>query len=323
MVNRFFYVVATTFIIFVSLSAGSSNTKILVMTPAYNQPEFIRMQYRSFKKFLQDDYEFMVFNDASDEQMSQQIVSMCFSLNIPCVRVPQENRAIFTWASYRHGQSIEFMMRTVGNNYPGIVALIDSDMFLVKKFKITNYLNGYDIAGIRHGVRDSTTEFMWPGLMFFDMRSLPNKDTMLFAPIEKGKVKLDTGGSLYKYFQENLSVKKLFFKQEARLILDEDLYPRYHFACPFYERYPKCFACTKTAAEKCAHKAVLLKQLGFSQKVIDIILAKNIACRTEFLLGDTFYHAVGSSGYGTMTPEKRHEKHARVIKFVNDMIGSV
>jgi len=40
--------------------------KVLVLTCAFNRPDFIELQYKTFKAFLNDDYEFVVFNDANN-----------------------------------------------------------------------------------------------------------------------------------------------------------------------------------------------------------------------------------------------------------------
>ena len=49
------------------------NAKVLLITHAYNQPEFIKWQDAALKKFLKDEYEYVVFNDASNLAMQQRI----------------------------------------------------------------------------------------------------------------------------------------------------------------------------------------------------------------------------------------------------------
>ena len=50
-----------------------SCSKVLIITHAYNRPEFIPLQDITFKKFLKDDYEFVVFNDARDPKIKKDI----------------------------------------------------------------------------------------------------------------------------------------------------------------------------------------------------------------------------------------------------------
>src|SRR5437667_213548 len=56
--------------------------KILVVTPTSNHPEFIALQDKSFKKYLKDDYTFVVFNDAKDGVDAYKINQACAALNI-------------------------------------------------------------------------------------------------------------------------------------------------------------------------------------------------------------------------------------------------
>ena len=57
MLKRFFLIAL---VCFFSLEARD---RVLMITHAYNEPEFIRMQAETFKKFMKDDYEFVVFNN--------------------------------------------------------------------------------------------------------------------------------------------------------------------------------------------------------------------------------------------------------------------
>ena len=65
-------------------------SKVLIFTYAYNRPEFIKYQYLTFKKFMLDEYEFVVFNDARDNEMRKKIEHECKNFGLECVRIPQE-----------------------------------------------------------------------------------------------------------------------------------------------------------------------------------------------------------------------------------------
>ena len=66
-------------------SKASLDAKVLIMTLSYNKPEFIRWQHATFKKFLKDDYEFVVFNDAPNKKLSKKIEAACRKLKIECI----------------------------------------------------------------------------------------------------------------------------------------------------------------------------------------------------------------------------------------------
>ena len=48
------------------------------------------MQHKTLEKFLLDDYELVVFNDARDPKANSEIIEICTTLNLRCFRVPQE-----------------------------------------------------------------------------------------------------------------------------------------------------------------------------------------------------------------------------------------
>jgi len=63
---------------------------VLIITHVHNRWDFIALQHETFKKFLRDDYEYVVFNDAPDQEMMEEINSICACYNIRCIQVPQE-----------------------------------------------------------------------------------------------------------------------------------------------------------------------------------------------------------------------------------------
>lgn len=69
-------------------------TKVLIFTYSYNRPDFIEIQYRTFQNFLEDDYKFVVFNDASNVELETKINLTCKNLNIECIRIPPNNSHI-------------------------------------------------------------------------------------------------------------------------------------------------------------------------------------------------------------------------------------
>src|SRR6185312_17253545 len=71
------------------LATVSIQCNVLIITHSFNRPDFIEIQDKTFKKFLKDDYIFVVFNDAPQEEVSHQITQTCNTLNLPCVRIPQ------------------------------------------------------------------------------------------------------------------------------------------------------------------------------------------------------------------------------------------
>jgi hypothetical protein len=63
---------------------------VRILTFHYNQADFIEMQYKTFNKFLSDDFELIVFNDAKTEENEKAIENICHKYQIKCVRYQPE-----------------------------------------------------------------------------------------------------------------------------------------------------------------------------------------------------------------------------------------
>src|SRR5579872_6833786 len=117
------------FIFFSYSTHINASNKVLIMTYVHSRPDFIELHHKTFKAFLKDDYEYVVFNDAPNSSMSLAMEQTCARLGIRCFRVPPHHPSRET-ASSRHVDGIHFSLNTIGFNHNGIVAIIDADMFL-------------------------------------------------------------------------------------------------------------------------------------------------------------------------------------------------
>lgn len=203
--------------------ATISEARILVMTHSYNRPDFIEIQYHTFKKFLTDDYEFVVFNDAPSEQMRQQIENMCKKHSLRCIRIPQNihtyaylyrlPRETFNNPCVRCANVVQYSLNEYGLAHDDLVAIIDSDMFLVKEFSIRDYMAQQDLAGV-HQARNNGVEYVWNGLLFFDMRTIPNKPLINFNCGEVNNTPVDVGGQMHHYLKQTPDARVRFIQQD-------------------------------------------------------------------------------------------------------------
>ena len=109
----------------------SSEAKVLIITHAYNRPDFIEIQAKTFKKFLLDDYEFVVFNDSPNPIMHEAIRATCKKWGVMCVPIPQDIHTMpylpreegddLTRPNIRHVNCIQYSLDTLGFNHEGIV----------------------------------------------------------------------------------------------------------------------------------------------------------------------------------------------------------
>lgn len=176
---------------------------VLIMTQAYNRPDFIEWQYKTLKKFLKDDFEYVVFNDARDINLRKQITQACSEWGINHCYVPQDIHK-GTSASSRHAEVIQFSLNYFGYPYNGLVWIIDCDLFLIKKFSIVQYMQEYDIASYKQERADYI--YLWPGIVCLNVKTLPHKETLNWAPVTINGISLDTGGYTYYYLKNNPEV---------------------------------------------------------------------------------------------------------------------
>lgn len=192
--------------------------KVLIITPSYNRPDFIEMQYKTFKKFLKDDYEFVVFNDARVPTLSREIERTCTRLGVRCIKIPQHihnQPYLRRWPgedynspSVRNANAIQYALNTIGYDHPGIVVLIDSDMFLIRETSIEKILEAHDLCGLIQSRKHIT--YLWIGLVFLRMPALPDKRSIDFNCGLIDGVGVDAGGQTYHYLQQQSRVKLLW-----------------------------------------------------------------------------------------------------------------
>src|ERR1700742_2677888 len=113
----------TTFIIlltclFSTLFVDASD-KILIMTHVYCRPDFIELQAKTFKAFLKDDYEYVVFNDAPNETMCNKIKQTCNKFGIKCITIPQEIHINRDTPNYRCADVIQYSLNKLGFEFNG------------------------------------------------------------------------------------------------------------------------------------------------------------------------------------------------------------
>jgi hypothetical protein len=227
------------------------NAELLILTHAYNKPEMIYWQNAGFKKFLKDEYKFVVFNDAPNAELSSQVQAICAELQLSCLDVPQVIHH-YT-APYLPGirnplgdpsaecaETIQYMMDTIGFDYAGIVLVIDSDMFLIKETSLEEVLADHALAAhpqYKEGMSGCVT-YLLPNLILCNMEKLEDKKTLNFNIGMIDGVRVDTGGYTHYYLQEHSQLKWL--KIDCMLAPLNESYLD-SVSLNFFKRHPKMF----------------------------------------------------------------------------------
>lgn len=290
------------FLLFITFSLSA---KVLIITHSFNRPDFIEIHHKTFKKFLQDDYEYIVFNDAYEHTAEkEQIVATCQKLGIQCIRIPPELHSLngrFT-AGDRHMDNIQYALDKIGYKHDGIVMLIDSDMFLLAPLSVENLMKNCDIAGEIQGRGNSETEIRYisPVLALMNMQRLPNKETISFEGGYIAGFACDVGAHTYYYFKNNPSVRTYFFGAIHIGLLKHHL---------------KCNKCVQMTCPECVKK--LKEELKFTDNIIKFI--QNCPDNIEFYLNGTFLHYRGGSNWDS----KPSQYHIAKTNALNNLLSSL
>lgn len=283
------------------LFSSLSQAKVLIFTYSFNRPDFIEIHYKTFKKFLLDDYEFIVFNDAIDTNLCEQIEQICKKYEIQCIRIPQEIHSGEYNASVRNCDVVNYSLQKVGFNHDDIVALVDSDLFLVKEFSIKKYLNDHDLSGL-HQIRDEIN-YLWIGLAFLDMSRMPNKNTINFNCGSVNGTATDSGGFTHYYLKNNPTATVQYIDGV-------------HYLKDFF-----CNDCAENNVPKCLHHIDKMKTLGFSNPLIDLTSQSRHSIM-EIYLNNTFLHYRAGSNWNYESPEYHERKTQLLTTFVNELLSN-
>jgi hypothetical protein len=322
------------FIIVLSLFNPKLSSKILIFTYAFNRPDFIELQYKTFKKFLKDDYKFVVFSDAKTALMHHAIKTMCNKYHITCVHVPQEihdlpylERPTTGFTSNYHNPSVrncnvvQYSLNIAGFYHDDIVMLIDSDMFLIKEFSIRKYLENFAAASVvfpcnfwpSHVCAElhpniPPFKYLWIGLVFLNMKTLPNKNTINFnCGYVYGNIPVDSGGYTAYYLKNNPSMMiRHLDRNNMKLLI-----------CENCKQKP-------IPVPPCTHNTSILKAIGLNQRAIEFAQSLRYWGRQgraeEFLAHGHFLHYRGGTNYHNFSAEYHQEKTECFNNFLKSII---
>jgi hypothetical protein len=206
---------------------------IKIYTYAHKRPDFIAIQFDSISKYLKDDYEYVVFNNAiDDENLSSQIEKECQKINIKCIKVQLQED--INNQNFIDGSEIQFINNNgnykyanpnVACSYPliwsfkniiskddneNIIVIIDSDMFFSRDISIKDLMTGYDIAFIPQ-YRNNDVHYMWNGFVIIDGSKNNLNEINWFCGRVNGQP-VDVGGQTHFYLKNNPQLKIMYLE---------------------------------------------------------------------------------------------------------------
>ena len=167
--------------------------KTQIFTFVFNRPDLFKKQIEFFKRNFVGEYQLNAVCDYRIERYLNQFKEMCEEEGVSFYphRSPDNLSP-----SFYHGLAVTWayenvMLKECPNDY---ALIVDHDMFLIDKFNLEEYMNGFDVSGCAQDRGNIT--YVWPGLMVIDIAK--TKDISFnFLPCSVGKEQLDTGGGTY------------------------------------------------------------------------------------------------------------------------------
>lgn len=249
--------------------------KLSVITVAYNEPEFISYQYKLLNKFLQNDFTFYVYDNSNTTKINNEITKICFENNIRHIKISRNRDGSEVDASIGAGYSLDFSIKHNIENYnPDFGLVLDSDMFLIKKYNFIENLTS-DYVGLPQVV-DHVKYYnnQLAMLNFKQLKDFEKKPKYLPGIIED--VRCDCGCYLYEYFNENKSISHHGLSTDIYSALvnleNIDSYEILHNNNNLYNYYKNeiqiCID-TKLALESTKRPSCKYKDASFSELISD------------------------------------------------------
>lgn len=244
------------FLAFISSFYG----EIRLLTFQYNRPELIEIQYKTFKKFLKNDFELIVFNDGDTPERERGIREMCEKYGIRCIRFEQEwhetdplNQQVKDWItdpanqnpnnpglipptttlhqiahhpSIMHNHVIQYALTNFAYTHDDIVAIVDGDLIAIREMDLHSMMADFPILGIAKYWWLDDIDYFWVPFIAFDPKRLPDHGDLRFHVDVIHHKLFDSGAHIWHYLKRHPEVayKKYFItndKDDALLSLSK------------------------------------------------------------------------------------------------------
>jgi len=187
-----------------------------VITAVVNNPIFIEIQYYTLKKYLKNDFEYIIFNDAKnfedytnygDITIKNKTIEKCKELNIKCININNQNHIYNKDAAIRCAETMNIMLKYQLEN-PDIYLIIDSDMFLIDYLDIEKY-EKYNSAVVLQSreYNNDLLYYIWNGIIYININKIKNKELLnwnLLLGIT------DVGGCMNRWLNNELEENEKF-----------------------------------------------------------------------------------------------------------------
>ena len=227
-----------------------------------HRPDFVALQLYSLRKYLKEDFEFIVldnskfgqesgkFYDAFHEQgrqlgvsvidilKDQNLIDRCQAIELSC---PLFNSAgQYTNANVACAYGRCWAWENIISKEQGPIAMLDSDVFLIQPVKLTDSLYPHVICNIPDGRvhQDGRCfRYMWPTFFLADMARMPDPETLNWWCGRIEGIPVDVGGQSYHYFQAHPGLDVSHITQRHYCYIEGEDWKSLAFQPPNYDQF--------------------------------------------------------------------------------------
>lgn len=209
-----------------------NHSNLLLVTVAYNNVEFIRLQISLLKENFKDDFFHCVVDNSSDSELRIEIQKICRNLSVSYFGVPYN----FYKNNKSHAAAMHWAYFQVINKHKfDYFGFLDHDIFPFAGFSLRERIrlgiygrvvNSYSHGGYQQELTQSAPYWsIWAGFCFFKTSFFKTSypwNFNFFSQHFPGGYFLDTGGGLWdlvyskvKYPGKLASYRKIYLKQDS------------------------------------------------------------------------------------------------------------
>lgn len=163
---------------------------VKIILSVFNRPDFLPIQIKLIKKFLQNEHKIVVVHDSRNNEYVDEFEKICESLD---VKFHHHESLSGKNVSVYHGESIQWAYDNIISKecIDDLTVILDHDMFLIEELDIVDFFGENDVAG-RHQNRGEV-EYIWPGIMMLKYNKIKHINFNFYPGRYFGEL-LDTGG---------------------------------------------------------------------------------------------------------------------------------
>lgn len=170
-----------------------------VFTTVTNQPSFAELQAKTFREYLQCDYEFHIVDDSVG--YNDEYIQICKDYG--AFYHLKENKIVPHDPMRSCAQAVQWTYdNLIEKCSDDVVLFLDSDMFLFQEFNPIDYMKDKTISGCLQTRGD--VNYLWNGIIFLNMPHILNMKGRL--NFDCGTVEnqfCDVGGFTYYFIKDN------------------------------------------------------------------------------------------------------------------------